>query len=397
MDGSHGVPQGAAHARLGASSAHRWLACPGSVALAAQMPETESVYAAEGTLAHAVAERALTHPHRTVADAVTQVMAGGTLAGGLECPDPTELATYVGVYVEAVRLHPGLPFTEMRVDFSHVVPGGFGTADRVTVDIDRGHLVVSDLKYGRGVRVDAAGNPQLRLYAEGAATELEALGVDIQTITTEIHQPRLDHISTEDLTRADLTAWCETVVRPAALAAREPSAPFVPGDAQCRFCPAAAHCRARADWVQALAVDGFGVVQDPQRVSDGELAALLERIAALRAWANAIEERAFAVLQAGGDLPGWKLVEGRANRTWRDPDAAERALARAGLKKDQRTQARLISPAQAEKILGRGHDLLAKHVDRPPGKPTLAPITDPRPALTPATAGFGATTATHGD
>lgn len=206
----------AAHARLGASNAHRWLLCPGSVAAEEGLPDTAGPFAEEGTRAHELAERALRG-------------AGDVLAAH----DDQSMADYVRVYVDLVtRLAQGADLFEIeqRVDYGEWVEGGFGTADALIVTGDT--LRVIDLKYGRGVRVDAEDNPQGMLYALGAYAETRHI-FEVRRVIITIVQPRLDHISEWEISIDDLLRWAEWV-KGRAEATAAPDAPRVPGESQCR-------------------------------------------------------------------------------------------------------------------------------------------------------------------
>jgi len=374
----------AAHATLGASSAHRWLACPASVRLTRDIPSVSSPYAEEGTRAHAVAETAL----RLGVDART----ANEITKGFGA-DQFEDLDAIDAYIDHVRGIPGELFVEQRVHFDQWVPGGFGTADSIRVTPDT--LRVTDLKFGRGVRVDATENPQLKLYGLGALAAFDFI-YDFSVVELCIVQPRLGHVSAWSTTPEDLRSWGESI-RPAAELALTDDAPVNPGEPQCRFCDAAGTCRALSDHVRRLAFDGFGVVRHPDRLSDDELSEALTSAKLVRHWADAVERQAVQQLHHGHLLPGFKLVRGRSSRKWRDETQAEKALARAGLKKDERFDSKLISPAQAEKRLGKHHAVLTKHATRLDGKPTVAPTSDPRPAIAPATDGFEPTHSPQGD
>ncbi|QAX31294.1 DUF2800 domain-containing protein [Leisingera sp. NJS204] len=377
-----------AHAKLGPSGAHRWMLCPASVEMEAQIPDTgiDSPYAVEGTTAHALAEMALAN-NRDADD----------YAGVRFNPDlihvDDDMVEYVQMYLDYVRELGGTRFTEQRVDISRWVPESFGTADNI-VFTDDGVMHVIDLKYGKGVPVFAQNNPQGMCYALGALAAYDFL-FDIETVRIVIHQPRLDVVSEWDISREDLLAWADNELAPAAQAANAEDAPFNPGDKQCRFCDAKGICRALAEHNLAVACEGFSVVGDPISTKDvkslapEEIAGLLPQLDLLTKWAKSVEGHAQGLLELGEDVPGFKLVEGRSVRKWADEDAAGKALSRKLGAKNAFTK-KLITITQAEKELGRGDPLIVKHTVKPEGKPTIAPVSDKRRTIEiDVTDGFG--------
>lgn len=371
-----------AHAKLSASGAHRWMNCPGSVALEAQLPEGDrsSPFAAEGTAAHELAERCL----RGGTDASEH--AGDVIeADGFKFEVDDEMIENVQQYLDYVRDIPGKLLVEKRVDFSPWVPEGFGTADAIILDDDVAHVV--DLKYGKGVKVDAENNPQGMAYALGALHEYGFLFDEIEEFKIVIVQPRMDHISEFEITREQLDWWADNELAPAAANALSDDASFTPGEKQCRFCNAKGACRALAEFNLQEACEGFSVVGDdiaPKDIAfltNEELGDLLPSLDGIAKWIKAVEAHAQGELERGNDVPGYKLVEGRSLRKWADENDAEAALKRTKLKVADVFTKKLISPAVAEKLLGKNHKVLAEHVVKPEGKPTIAPSTDKRPAL----------------
>lgn len=371
-----------AHAILSASASHRWLACPGSVRLTRDLPDTSSVYAEEGTRAHELAALCLSREWDTTALPAYAEAAEGEEWGLY----PPEMRGHVQSYLELVRAIPGVRHVEMRVDFGLWAPGGFGTADALVVAERTAHVV--DLKYGQGLRVEATANPQLMLYALGAYAAFDWLyGIDRWELI--IHQPRLDHVDTWAIDTPELLAWGEAL-RPVAQQALGPDAPLVPGETQCRFCAIKATCRARAEGNQAVAREEFATPNPkPDTLSSAEIGILLPKLAELTRWAAEVEAHALAQAIAGHGIPGHKLVEGRSLRQWRDPAAVAAALRRLKYRESDYITKTLISIGAAEKLLG-GAKTAAPILDpltiKPPGKPTLVPEADKRPALSSASA-----------
>lgn len=362
----------AAHAKLSASGSPRWMACPGSIRLSSGIAEQTSPYAAEGTAAHALAELCL----REDTDASEAI---GSEIEGFEVDD--DMASAVQVYLDHVRAIRGDLLIEQRVDFSDYVPGGFGTVDALILRPGAGSIHIVDLKFGRGVEVDAEGNTQLFCYALGALQDFGWLG-DFDTVEMTIVQPRRDHISRTAIAVEELKSWAADILAPSAEAALEPDAELVPGETQCRFCPARGVCPALAAHAMETACAGFEPNTRPLApLTPAEIAKLLDRAKLIDMWLTALRDRATSLAERGEDLPGWKLVAGTTTRRWIDDDAADKALTRAGLKVGQRFAKKVISPAQAEKLLGKDHAVLTKHVTRPDGLPKLAPVTDRRPAI----------------
>ena len=370
-----------AHAKLGPSGAHRWVNCPASVSMEAQFPERDkaSPFAAEGTVAHAVAEFCLSNACNT-----SRFAGKAFEEEGFDIVVDGEMVEKVQEYLDYVRGLGGKLLVEERVDLSHWVPESFGTADAIV--LKDGVLHVVDLKYGRGVPVYAKNNPQIMCYALGVLHEFDFL-YDISNVVVTIHQPRVDTVSEWAISRGDLLAWGDDILRPGAQAALADDAPFNPGEKQCRWCAAKPVCRALAEHNLVVASEGFSVVgdpvkpKDPNKLDNDEIAQILPELNGLSDWIKAVEAYALSQLERGEAVPGYKLVEGRSLRKWADEANAEAALKRARLKVADIFTNKLISPAQAEKQLGKNHKIIAEHVVKPAGKPAIAPVSDKRPAL----------------
>lgn len=375
-----------AHALLSASGAKRWLACTPSARLEAELPESTSVFAEEGSLAHELAEAYLRKALGKIKASEFNKLLKPIYAHKLYSKDMDD---YVGIYVDEVirRLNEARAecsedaevFVEQRLDFSKWVPEGFGTGDAII--IAGGIIEVVDLKYGKGVPVSAEDNPQMRLYGLGAYDEYDCL-YDIQTVRTTIVQPRLDSISTEELSASDLVKWAEDEVKPRADLAFEGKGEFCAGD-HCGFCKIKATCRARAE--ANLALEAYVDRSGPELTSE-EIGEILFRADELQKWAKDVQ--AFALDQAekhGIRYPGWKLVEGRSNRTYVDKDAVAAALLAAQIEEDTIYEKSLLGITALEKAIGKGKvkELLeeAALIIKPVGKPTLAPLADKRPEL----------------
>ena len=367
------------HATLAASAAHRWLACPPSALLEASMPDSESEYAAEGTHAHEWAAMWLHH----YLDKIPRTRKAAEAGELRKSPyHSAELEEAVDVYVKAVKAKirkagdGAVTLIEERVDYSDWVPGGYGTADCII--IQDGVLDVNDYKHGKGVRVGAEGNPQMRLYALGALAAYDML-YDIHTVCMTIHQPRLNNISTEELTVADLLDWAEGYVRPRAELADKGEGEYFSGE-HCRFCRARAVCRAHAEQATEIAKEDFAGAS-PDMLTSEEIARVLDAAPDLMSWLKSVQDYALAEAMSGTAYPGYKVVAGRSVRRYSDPDKVAEALRAQGYDDAVIYERSLLSLTALERALGKARvqEALDGLITKPQGKPALVPVTDPRP------------------
>lgn len=395
-----------AHSTLGASSAYRWIACPGSVAAIAALPPEQrnksSVYAKEGTTAHELGEVCL----RTGKDAIEFAgrLIGGSyapggprsLGGGEEVSG--DMAEAVQVYLDYARsiadADQDVIMIEQRFDLSGLNPPPgcdmFGTSDLAVYKRDTRRLHVVDYKHGQGVAVEAVGNPQLRYYALGALLVLPPECI-VDDVEITVVQPRAPHaagpIRSEIVGAFDLIEWSAGLMA-AAARTRDVSAPLEAGE-HCRFCPAAATCPALSSRALAVAQAEFtdvGISEPPppSSLTPDKIAAVLEAAPMIEKWLDAVRSMAFQTLEAGGKVPGYKLVQGKpGSRAWTDELDAVLALSLAGVADEDMYERKLISVAKAEKLVGKKDFGAAcgQAVKRPPGRLSMAPESDSRPAV----------------
>ena len=360
------------HAILSASGAHRWLACTPSARLEAEFGDQSGEAAAEGTAAHALAEHKLRKALKLRSRKPTSKY------------DSDEMDSHTDGYVEFVlevieqaKLSCADPLVliEHRLDFSPYVPDGFGTGDCIV--IADGTLHIIDLKYGQGVLVESEGNPQMMLYALGALSEWSHL-YEIDEVSMTIYQPRRENVSTYTVPKGGLYLWADEILVPKADLAFKGEGDYCAGE-HCRFCRAAVKCRARAEEKLALARFEFAL---PPVLSDDEIAGILGRLDDVTSWANDIKDYALASAIGGREWPGYKLVAGRSNRRYSNEDAVAKTAKEAGYSDIWRKS--LITLTDMERLMGKSKfsEVLGGLIERPPGKPTLVPDTDKRPAIT---------------
>ena len=365
------------HAVLSPSSAARWINCPGSVRLSQQLPPAQSSsYADEGTLAHRVAELKLRVRSREIepeeyATELTTCLASEYWSGELD-----EATDY---YADMVFEHWGAAgidaelLVEQRFRLDKWAPGSFGTSDAVV--IGNGVLEVIDLKYGKGIKVDAVKNPQLMLYALGAADLFEDL-YDFERVRMTIVQPRLDHVSVDMMTLRELRDWGKYIVQPAAYNAANGAGETAAGD-WCRWCPAKAVCRTRAEEHLKLARYDF---KEPELLEPEEIGEILKQAEELQKWTADVQ--AYALQQAldGEHFTGWKLVEGRSVRKYADDLKVAETLIASGYPEAALYEKKLYSITAMEKIVGKKKltEILGDLIIKPAGKPVLVPESDKR-------------------
>lgn len=360
------------HAVLSASGAYRWLNCLPSARLELEFVNNESSAAAEGTAAHALCEHKLKKALHMRSKRPVSVYNSDEME---EHSD-----SYVEFVMEQLELAKQsctdpLILIEQRLDFSCYVPQGFGTGDCIIIADKKLHII--DFKYGMGVLVDAVDNPQMKLYALGALEIYDSL-YDIEEVSMTIFQPRRENVSTWTIQVEDLKAWAEKELKPKAKKAYDGEGEYLPGE-WCTFCRAAVKCRARAEEKLKLAQSEFKLLP---LLTDSEIEEVLSKLSDLTKWANEIIAYATdAAVNHGKEWHGFKVVEGRSVRKYKDEDAVAEVAKENGYKDIFRQS--LITLTEMERLMGKAkfEKILGDLIYKPPGKPTLVPLSDKRPAM----------------
>lgn len=380
------------HNILSPSAAHRWSKCFGSIPDTLGAIDESSEFADEGTAAHTMAAWALSngkacaqYPHATIDVLNDDGSVRRTFAAS------EEMKSYVQVYVDSIndRQHASaLVLVEQRVSsgiVSQLYGSADGTGDAIIISPEFKLIEIHDLKYGRGERVVATENDQLRLYGLGALNLATSLGYDTSVgwnVRMVIHQPRLDHMSDELLSVQELRAWGiglqQTVNQ-----IDTGDLTYRPGDKTCRWCTRKASCHALAQFTLNAVTSEFPDVND---LTDWGIGKALEKADLIEQWLSAVRKAAWTALNAGQAIPGWKLVQGRqGNREWTKPEEVEGILRdRYRMNREQMYDSKLISPTTAEKLLSKSNpgrwDDLQHYIVRKPGPLALARDDDKRPA-----------------
>ena len=366
-----------AHSRCSPSALHRVLNCTPSLVLSEQFDDEESIYSAEGSAGHALAEHLIKKHLKLQTRRPTSEYYTDDLVDAVN-----EYVTFVVSEIEAAKQECKSPVfaVEQKVDISDYIDECFGTADMVIITEKVAQII--DLKLGRGIEVSAEDNDQLKAYGLGVLTMADML-YDIETVRLTIFQPRISNYSTWDITAEDLRKWGDEVLRPRGAMALIGAGDFHAGS-WCRFCKARFQCRARAEEFLKMAQMEF---RQPALLSDDEIAEVLTKADALSKWADDIY--AYAQDQAivhGKEWPGYKLVEGRSNRKYTSEEDVEAAAKAAGYTDIYKQS--LIGITDMERLMGKAQfaKVLGKYVYKPAGKITLVPESDKRKAITRDTA-----------
>ncbi len=360
------------HAILSASSSHRWLSCPPSALANNEAKDTPSEFALQGTDAHSLCEYKL------------RTLLGETLENPVEnlsyydeemesCAN--EYASFAYAEFEKAKKLCSDPIIliEQRLDFSKWVPEGFGTGDCIIVADET--VKVIDFKYGLGILVEAENNPQMMCYALGALALFDGI-YDVKNVEMTIFQPRRENVSTFLISKEELLAWAEEVLKPTALLASKGEGEYKAGD-HCQFCKIKANCRKRAEYNLELARYDFEM---PEKLEDAEIEIILSKADELTSWVNDIKEYALKAALQGKKWSDFKLVEGRSNRKYTNEDAVATKVKEAGF---DPYEYKVLGITAMTKLLGKTtfESLLAGLIEKPQGKPTLVKRSDKRKEL----------------
>lgn len=381
------------HALLSPSSAHRWLNCPRSPRLEAQLPEKPSKDADIGTLAHSVCEISAKKRFKKVKAAEYNKVMKKLKAAELWDDEMLRTAdVYVDHLAERAMKFEHEPYIafEVQVDVSDYVPEAFGRCDCVM--FGDGVLVITDYKNGKGVMVSAEANPQLMLYALGALKLYKPIfGETIQKIEVCIDQPRLEMYSVWTCGIKELLDWGESI-KPKASMAFMGFGEYHSGD-WCRFCRANGSCKEQAK-LHTSALDDFApaIGQPAGILSPEEIGEILKRGKSFVEWFEKVKQQALEIALSGVPIPGYKVIEGTSNRAWSNQDEAIETLIKAGIEREAIYDNVPKSLAQLEKMLGKANfsELVGEFVVKPQGSPKLAPADDKHPEYKSAVADFAA-------
>ena len=400
------MPSPDKHALLSASGAHRWLNCTAAPLYEAQFPATTSDFAQEGTLAHSICELLARMKFTSAGAEEADAELNALKANPLFKPEMLVTAdVYVNYLTEVFNRFKGTPHVglEVRVDLSDYIPDGFGTCDCIIIGDDT--LQIVDYKHGQGVAVEAERNPQMMLYALGALKRYIPI-FTIRRVAMAIVQPRItDEAKEYSLPVEELLDWGEKVVKPTAEKAYSGKGEFVPGG-HCRFCRGKYVCPARAqcntafeDFKNCVTPDKARDPLNPEArkalglppvLTDAEVGDLLTRGAHLVEWYNDLKAYALQAALDGKRIPGYKLIEGRGTRVFRDTDTAIQTLIESGVDRALIYDYEPKTLAQLEKLIGKKRftELVGGQVTKARGKPNLVEESDKREEYGSAAADF---------
>ena len=381
-----------AHALLSPSSASRWLNCPLAPRLEAELPNKSSVYAEEGTLAHNVCEliakKYFTPMKKTEFTKAMKKLKSDSLWNDEMIQTAETYVEHLKTRAMTFKTAPYIAF-EVKVDLSDYVPESFGRCDCLM--FGENTLIITDYKHGKGVPVSAEQNPQMMLYALGALKLYQPLfGDTIKNIEIYIDQPRLSSYESWKCTTEELIAWGESI-KPKAQKAFMGIGEYHAGS-WCRFCRANGICKAQANQQISAVEDFAGLSGDNSLLTPEQMSEALKKGEMLVVWYDALKQQALDTLLGGTEIPGYKVVEGRSTRTWKDQDKALEALEAGGIEHAMIYDSVPKTLAQLEKVIGAAKfkELVGDLIIKPQGKPTLASASDKREVFNSAVADFAA-------
>lgn len=370
------------HALLSASGASRWMNCTPSAVLEESFQDTSSSFAQEGTIAHELADLILNYDMGFINRDELLLKNDALRKSEFYSPEmESEVEKYTAIVHEQLtaarkRTKDAILLIEQKVDLNEFIKEGFGTCDAVI--IADGVIDITDLKYGKGVKVDATNNPQLKLYGLGALVKYDML-YDIHTVRLNIVQPRLDHYSTFEISVKDLVRWGQKEVKPLANLAFKGEGLQKAGS-WCRWCKASARCATLAAQSLKVAKHKFA---DPHLLTDDQLMTVYKQQPQIADWINKVAAYVLSEALRGKDWKGYKLIEGRSNRKWLDETKVAETLVKEGYKDEEIHVKKLLGIGAIEKLLSKPMfaKILNKLVIKPQGKPALVEESDKRQAF----------------
>lgn len=379
------------HALLSPSAAHRWLECTAAPRFESKFPDESSDAADEGTLAHEICATMLNNlkvDGRYGKDDFFEIIMRADNFNKYYSEEMYEYcesyANYVyGKFLEArENTRDAELIIETRVDASEFGPGLAGTTDAAIIS-DEG-LHIFDFKYGKGVRVIAEGNPQMKIYALGALSSTYFAMYDLEDVKMTIYQPRMNNIGTFESTATELRKWGETVLKTKAKEAYGKNGKFNAGP-WCQFCKGKATCAELANRNLSEVETG-----DPDELDDKQIADIVKRAKDIQSWLKAVETAALKRMQDGNAIAGLKLVEGRSVRKYGDEKAIINTLHKSGFDDSQILVTSLKGITDMQKTITKKvfEALLSPYIIKPAGAPTVVSEDDPRPAINSADEDF---------
>jgi len=346
------------HSKFSPSNSAKWLNCSGSILMEEMFPDIspDEQYTNEGSTAHYLAELCLTNVNLKIDDFLNEVKFGVTI--------DEEIIRNVKKYIEYVnslRASKSEAYFEQRIDFTNFAPDGFGTVDAIVINKNQCHII--DLKYGQGIKVDAFGNTQLKLYALGVFQARP----NIEEFVLHVFQPRMNSVSTHTVSKDEISNF-GVEVKHCVKKCLGSNIEFNPSPKTCQWCTAKSKCKAIYDQT----VGNIKKKIDSNVLSDRDLTEVLENKDLYKKYVGSVEKRVYDQIEHGNGFQGWKLVEGRSVRKW-NKEAEEVLIQELG---ERAYSKKLIGLTDAKKLLGA--EMVDELTFKPKGKLTLARDYDSR-------------------